>query len=85
MQGSNNGMFKLDGAVAVVTGGASGIGQAVAEMFASHGGCVHILDLNKKQAESIAAESGNQVAQGGTERFPQDHCPRVRSASGNSG
>ena len=55
MQDSSNGMFRLDGAVAVVTGGASGIGQAVAEMFTSHGACVHILDLNESEAESVVA------------------------------
>jgi len=41
--------------VAVVTGAASGIGRAVAEMFACQGACVHILDLNGTQAESVAA------------------------------
>jgi 2-keto-3-deoxy-L-fuconate dehydrogenase len=41
--------------VTVVTGGASGIGQAVAETFAYHGSCVHILDLNGSHGESVAA------------------------------
>ncbi len=48
-------MFRLDGHVAVLTGGASGIGQAVAEMFASCGACVRILDSNGSGAETVAA------------------------------
>jgi 2-keto-3-deoxy-L-fuconate dehydrogenase len=48
-------LFRLDGQVAVVTGGASGIGQAVAEMFAAHGARIHILDVNQNQAETVAA------------------------------
>jgi NAD(P)-dependent dehydrogenase (short-subunit alcohol dehydrogenase family) len=39
-----------------VTGGASGIGQAVAEMFAAYGARVHILDLNQDLAETVAAK-----------------------------
>ena len=49
-------MFRLDGQVAVVTGGASGIGQAVAEMFAAHGARIHILDVNGNQGETVAAK-----------------------------
>ncbi len=49
-------MGKLDRKIALVTGGASGIGAAICELFAQEGASVAILDWNEKQAEEKAAE-----------------------------
>jgi NAD(P)-dependent dehydrogenase (short-subunit alcohol dehydrogenase family) len=51
----------LAGRVAVVTGGASGIGRATAQLLASRGVKVSILDLN----ESAAAEAAGQIVSAG--------------------
>jgi 3-oxoacyl-[acyl-carrier protein] reductase len=51
-------MGKLDGRIAVVTGGASGIGAAISELFAREGARVAILDLNLDRAKSFAAKIG---------------------------
>ena len=41
---------RLDGAVAVVTGGASGIGLAIAERYAASGAQVMILDREDRKS-----------------------------------
>ena len=43
--------FRLDGKVAVVTGGGSGIGAAIARRFAGSGATVHILELSLEAAQ----------------------------------
>ncbi len=40
----------------MVTGGANGIGRAVAKTFACQGACAHILDIEREQAEAAAKE-----------------------------
>lgn len=49
-------MFSLDNKVAIITGGGSGIGKAVAELFAKQKASVHIIELNTDTANETAAE-----------------------------
>ena len=49
-------MFGLAGKVAVVTGGGSGIGRAVAILLAKQGAHVAIADINEDQAHAVAEE-----------------------------
>ena len=48
----------INGKVAVVTGGASGIGQAVTRRIAAAGGKVVIFDLNEDAGQAMVAELG---------------------------
>jgi 3-oxoacyl-[acyl-carrier protein] reductase len=49
-------MGKLDGRIAVVTGAATGLGKAIALLYASEGADVAIIDRNADGAKRIAAQ-----------------------------
>lgn len=48
--------------VAVITGGASGLGEATVRRFVEHGAKVAIFDLNDEKGQGLAAELGDGAA-----------------------
>jgi len=53
--------MQIQDSVAVITGGASGLGEACARNFAARGGKVAILDLAQNRGQMIASELGGGI------------------------
>lgn len=54
-EGFADDLFRLDGKIAVVTGGASGLGEAIAHGFSQAGATVVIGDINAEAADAVVA------------------------------
>ncbi|WP_043691309.1 hypothetical protein [Nocardia abscessus] len=69
----------LDGAVAVVTGGAGGLGQAIVADLAANGVRPAVLDLDAEAACALRHPDGGTSASAGWFNWPQegwaDHAP----------
>lgn len=53
---ADQGLFRLDGEVALVTGAAAGIGRSIALTFAAAGAAVAVSDINGDRAANVASE-----------------------------
>ena len=57
-------MFRLDEKVVLITGGGSGIGRAISELFAKQGAHVHILELDVDNANNTVAQIQSEGGSG---------------------
>lgn len=52
---------RLEGQIALITGGASGLGRAIVDRFVAEGARVAVLDRSKQGLESLAKDHGERV------------------------
>ena len=80
---------RLSGRVGLITGAASGIGAAGAELFAAHGAALVLLDVDRaagqRVASRITARDGRAVFLAGDAASADDVARAVRTATGQFG
>lgn len=76
--------MQIDGQVALVTGGGSGLGAATARVLAARGARVAVLDYDGARAEAVASEVGGLGVQAdvGSEASVSDAFDRIASGLG---
>ena len=76
--------MKIKGQIALVTGGASGLGEATARFLASKGAQVAILDFDGERAAQVAEEIGGHAQQCDVSQ-PEDVAEAVTAILGHFG
>jgi 2-keto-3-deoxy-L-fuconate dehydrogenase len=72
--------FRLDGKTALITGGGSGIGRAIALRFAQQGATVEILDLDEPAAQAVVKEIAAAGGKAHAQRCDLGNGETVRAA-----
>lgn len=77
-------MNEMNGKVALITGAATGIGRAAAELFAREGASLILADLNEEQGEGLAAQlraGGSKALFVKTDVSKAEDCERMVNAA----
>jgi NAD(P)-dependent dehydrogenase (short-subunit alcohol dehydrogenase family) len=77
--------MQLDGKVALVTGGASGLGRATVETLAAGGASVVICDLASSSGEAVAEQLGERVRFVATDVTSEDEVQAALDAAADLG
>ena len=77
------GKLNLSGRVAIVTGGASGMGESSARLMAERGAKVLIADRNKEQAIAVAEDIGDAAEPFHVDVAQPDECEAMVAAALN--
>jgi meso-butanediol dehydrogenase / (S,S)-butanediol dehydrogenase / diacetyl reductase len=75
------GIPRLKDRIAIVTGGASGIGEASVRRFIAEGARVMIVDIDAERGESLAAELGEDAAFLRTDLQQPEECAKIITAT----
>jgi 2-keto-3-deoxy-L-fuconate dehydrogenase len=73
-------MFSLKDKTAIITGAASGIGKAVAVLFAKQGALVHLLDMNEDALVQAVGEINNAGGNATTHKVHVDMQQEIKTA-----